>query len=221
MRTDDSCGWSRPPTTQAERDRIEAIGREDYFDLFRQRDQMNKGDPEGYAYVCYEPTCYDAVYWAWRRIKREIRRRRVWKYGKEMSINLTPGELEYIYHLSSCPVDNLRVTVAGIKKEEDCADFFRLVYGAYRRYWRPWWRHPRWHVHHWHLQIHPWQHLRRWLFTRCCKCGKGFPYGASVCTDSWDPAPHRWWESEKCVYHSDCHTADRGGMAQANACTSG
>lgn len=28
---------------------------------------------------------------------------------------------------------------------------------------RPWWRHPRWHIHHWRIQCHPLQALRRWL----------------------------------------------------------
>jgi hypothetical protein len=214
-RTDDSCGWFRPPTTKAQRDRIEKLGREEWWSLFRKRDQEAKGDPEGYAYICYEPSTYDAVYWAWRAIKRNEARwyRPIWKYGRKRANYLTRSEMDYIYSLASNPVDNLRVTVAGIKNEDDCADFFLLVHGAYQRHWRPWWRHPRWHVHHWRLQIHPWQHLRRWLFTRCCKCGKRFPYGASVCTDQWDATPHRWWESEKDVYHLDCQSGDKGGMA--------
>jgi hypothetical protein len=106
--------------------------------------------------------------------------------------------------LSANPVDNVRVTVAGIKNADDCADFFLTVHGAYRRYWRPWFMHPRWHIHHWKLQVHPWQTLRRWLFTQCCKCGKRFPWGASVCTDSWDSPPVPWFGSEIGVYHSNC-----------------
>jgi hypothetical protein len=39
-----------------------------------------------------------------------------------------------------------------------------------RRRWR-------FHVHHWKLQIHPWQDLKRYLFERCAACGKGYPWG--------------------------------------------
>jgi len=35
---------------------------------------------------------------------------------------------------------------------------------------RPWWKHPKWHVHHWRFQLHPWQKFRN-RFTRCARCG--------------------------------------------------
>src|SRR5690606_31494849 len=132
-----------------------------------------------YANVCYEPSTYDAVYWAWRTIKREMSRRPpVWMYGRAGNY-LTRGELDYIYSLASNPVDNLRTTVAGINSAEECGVFFLLVYRAFRRYNRQWWKHPRFHIHHWRLQIHHWQQLRRWLLTRCAHCGKRFAYGES------------------------------------------
>ena len=62
-----------------------------------------------------------------------------------------------------------------IERREDSAQqlFFnlaRFVLGQKR----PWWRHPRWHVWHWRLQVHPWQMLRRRLFDRCYHCGRRF-----------------------------------------------
>jgi len=39
---------------------------------------------------------------------------------------------------------------------------------------RPWYKHPKWHIHHWKIQWHFWQKLYRWLFARCSKCGKRF-----------------------------------------------
>jgi hypothetical protein len=192
-RTDDSCGWSRPPTTAEEREKIHKIGEEMFFDLFRQRDQIAKGDPEKYAYVCYEPTAYDAVYWAWRRIKREDTKD-IWQYGKSGSGYLTPGELETIYHLSATPVDNVRVTVGSIKTAEDCGDFFMTVYNCYRRYNRPWWRHPRWHFWHWRLQIHPLQTLKRGWFDRCAGCGKRFGFGRTAVGE---------WSGDR-IWHDEC-----------------
>lgn len=66
---------------------------------------------------------------------------------------------------------------------------------------RPWWKHPKWHVWHWKLQIHPLQNFIRRHWTKCCKCGKrGFKKGAmsdwngtriwhDECDDSAKPAP--------------------------------
>jgi hypothetical protein len=33
------------------------------------------------------------------------------------------------------------------------------------------------HVHHWQIQVHPWQHFKRWAFERCEHCGRGAPWG--------------------------------------------
>lgn len=203
-RSDDSCGWFTPPSTQEHRDRIDKLGRSEWPWLFRQREQLARGDPEKYAYICYEPTTYDAIYWAWRRIKREARRDAVWNYGRERGGYLTPGELEYIYHLASSPVDNLQSTVREVKDAETCGDFFRLVDNAYRRYHRPWWRHPRWHVHHWKFQVHSVQQFKRWAFSRCCRCGGRFTWGYAPTTDCWEGTGPLWFRSERLVYHSDC-----------------
>lgn len=51
---------------------------------------------------------------------------------------------------------------------------------------RPWYRHPRWHVHHWRVVVHPWRDLMRWLFTRCAQCRKGFGWPEEVTGYSWD-----------------------------------
>lgn len=69
---------------------------------------------------------------------------------------------------------------------------------------RPWWRHPKWHFWHWRFQVHPVQAFKRWAFSRCCKCGKGFRWGESVCTNSWHGKGPRWFRGEPNVYHEKC-----------------
>lgn len=76
-----------------------------------------------------------------------------------------------------------------------------------RRRDRPWWRHPRWHVWHWRIQVHPWQQLRRWLFTRCAHCGKRFAYGGSPVSHQWHSPPTPWFGSERGLYHDTCSQA--------------
>ena len=68
-----------------------------------------------------------------------------------------------------------------------------------------WWQvHPRWHVWHWRIQVHPYMLARRWLLTRCCKCGGRFGYGESPVSGSWDSRPPRWFRGEEGMYHMDC-----------------
>lgn len=60
---------------------------------------------------------------------------------------------------------------------------------------RPWYKHPRWHIHHWRIQVHPWQKLRRYLFVRCSRCGKRF---------GWNACPTGNWSGTE-LWHSDCY----------------
>lgn len=60
---------------------------------------------------------------------------------------------------------------------------------------RPWWRHPRWHFHHWSVQVHAWQWFHRRFIARCGDCGARFK-GRSVFTD--------WHGTRK--WCADCET---------------
>jgi hypothetical protein len=43
---------------------------------------------------------------------------------------------------------------------------------------RPWYKHPRWHVWHWKIQVPLLQDFQRWAWGRCAKCGGRFAYRA-------------------------------------------
>lgn len=197
-RDDDSCGWFTPPYTEEARDRILKLGTDQYSTIFNKQHATAEG--KDYAYICYEATAYDAIYWTWRAIKHAESKRSGWQYGKP----LTPAELDHIYSLDANPVDNLRVTVGGVKDAETCAHFFLTVYASYLRFNRPWYRHPRWHFWHWEFQIHPWQTFRRWAFSRCAGCGRGFSWGYSPTSHSWDSKKPRFLRGEEGLYHSEC-----------------
>ncbi len=72
---------------------------------------------------------------------------------------------------------------------------------------RRWWRHPRYHVHHWKLQVYVIQALQRWLWSRCCICGKRFRWGESVVTNSWHSSGPRWFHGETDVFYATCDRA--------------
>lgn len=92
------------------------------------------------------------------------------------------------------------------KREDRITSMASMVYGCILRWTQPWWQHPRWHIHHWQIQIHCIGSFKRWAFSRCCKCGKGFKWGASVTTNDWNGTGPLWFRSERNVYHDNCHS---------------
>lgn len=197
-RRDDSCGWFTPPYTPEAKERIRALGVSQYSTIFNRQWADHEG--KDYARICYTPTAYDAIYWAWRAIKHQERSGRGWQYGKPLS----DAELDRIFCLASNPVDNLRLTFEAVKDRGTCAHLFELVWYDYLRFNRPWYRHPRWHVWHWRLQVHAVQRFKRWAFSRCATCGKRFTWGYSPTTHSWDNGGARWFRGETDVHHGDC-----------------
>lgn len=87
-------------------------------------------------------------------------------------------------------------------REERIRSTASCIYAYILRDNQKWWQHPRWHVHHWQIQIPLWQRFNRWAFTRCCRCGGRFHWGESPCTDQWHNEGPRFLRGEKNVYHS-------------------
>jgi len=63
--------------------------------------------------------------------------------------------------------------------------------------------HPRWHVHHWRIQVHPVQKFRRWAFSRCVGCGRRYSWGYAPVSGQWGGSGPRWFRSES-NYHQEC-----------------
>jgi hypothetical protein len=80
------------------------------------------------------------------------------------------------------------------RREERIRSMASCIYAWILRREQKWWQHPRWHIHHWRIQVHPLQNVWKWLFTRCSMCGKGFGWNESPCTD---------WNHTR-VWHSKC-----------------
>lgn len=59
---------------------------------------------------------------------------------------------------------------------EDPGALVRLVAGALHREFRPWWKHPRWHVHHWQIKVDLFRNLKR-MVQPCATCGKRLGFG--------------------------------------------
>jgi hypothetical protein len=81
-------------------------------------------------------------------------------------------------------------------REERIRNFAGIIYACVLRWSRPWYRHPKWHVHHWKLQVPFFQRVHRLLFERCHVCGKGFGWNESPITD---------WNHTR-IWHQRCDT---------------
>ena len=62
-------------------------------------------------------------------------------------------------------------------REKRIVSHANMIYAYILRLERPWYKHPKFHVKHWQIQCHPLNILKRWLFSRCSGCGKGFTMG--------------------------------------------
>lgn len=107
--------------------------------------------------------------------------------------------------------DSLGKTESEVKRhrKERIHQMAVCIYGWILRAEQRWWQHPRWHFWHWQFQVHGIANLKRWAFSRCCKCGGRFRWGYSVCTNSWHGTGPLWFRTEQDVYHSDCATGQQ------------
>ena len=121
-----------------------------------------------------------------------IRQRHLSKADRELADRLITNEF-----------DNIAMWFTGADDKEKISQVLG-TFACLRRQERPWWKHPRWHFWHWRFQVHHWQALRRWLFSRCEGCGKRFSYGYSPVSFQWDSPKPKVFRGEVGVYHSEC-----------------
>jgi hypothetical protein len=132
--------------------------------------------------------------------------------------HLTRHEAAYARQLAACPYDNLvhwfaGVDVPGIEneaylqrcREDEVARRIAQIFRLHKWLSRPWWRHPRWHIWHWRVQVHPWQNFCRWAFSRCAVCGEGFRWGYAPVSSTWHNRGPRFLRGEKDTYHHECY----------------
>lgn len=188
QRTDDSCGWfDRRPREYAEavnellRDtaamhdiRLTLDRRKTVPMPFYEGISEPHTDPDtvqGYPRLTQADTLALVL-----MVARQLERTRWWRkrypaswwkrpFIRERNVN------EVAFDLALNPVDNL-------SSSDDAACLVRLIAGALHRHFKPWWKHPRWHVHHWQVNVDLARNLRR-MFQPCATCGKRLGFGVS------------------------------------------
>ena len=102
--------------------------------------------------------------------------------------------------------DNARSWFKGVP-DSDAVYCICQMFRIYKAHARPWWRHPRWHIHHWRIKIVSVFKFKRWMFSRCVYCGGRFPWGYDPTCTVWSGGTGPlWFRSQKGVYHHECYS---------------
>jgi hypothetical protein len=207
--SDDSCGWSRTKCSPAADKLIEEMASWEMEHPFFFGVTTRIRDPK---YTYREAMPGDCL-----AIVLGIFNRAAWRLHRK---SLTPAQVLRAIELAVNEGDNL----TGCFSLADETDEWSRKQKIRRAFWitishyedtrRRWWQHPRFHFWHWEFQVHPLQAFKRWAFTRCSKCKKGFKWGESPVSNEWNGHGPQWFKSEN-VYHCDCNNigADRPVVA--------
>ena len=190
--SDDSCGWSYPKVA-SESEWVKRLAHDIEF--------LNRKDSSALSVQrCREGSVGWRLLW--------LQRASFWHRGKP----LRAKQLVDALFSESFPGNRDESWDPTQEKPERLAWVFARVY---LQLTRPWYRHPRWHLWHWKIQVHAVQNFKRWAWSRCCRCGKRFRFGESPVSSSWHSRGPGWFRGETDIYHGDCSRPGQGMQAQS------
>ena len=196
--SDDSCGWSFPRLTKRQRSIMEHLAYCEARDPWFQRDPVKRIGSAADA----EALMRGALVMVARCLRIRISWEKLCRLASELTHNSGDNFQGSLCHLPGWHTNSDRDDVSDREHRATC--FFCQLGRLLLREKRPWYRHPKWHVWHWKIQIHPLQHFKRWAFSRCEHCGGRFRWGESPCSGSWNGTGPLWFKSESYVHHSAC-----------------
>jgi hypothetical protein len=209
-RTDDSCGWfDRGPGEYADAERYVLADKETLHAIAETLERRNlMSGPYGHVYERMSAADALAVTLL---VARELELRRYWNgsHGKH-------GACQSRWRRIVSPrrqVDGIAIDLAlnpldNLQSIDEPNRLVMLVAAALGRRFRRWWKHPRWHVHHWEVHLNIVRNAKR-MFQRCAGCHKRLGFG-------YCPTTHGWGEGGP-YFHSEC----AGGGAASGTLTEG
>ena len=199
QRPDDSCGWfDRRPGEYA--DAVAEI-LQDQGEVQALRNAFNRAvhQPAGYSTNGWVRMTPADTLAACLMVAMRLDSLRHWRLSQERRIPIRSryaATMRLATNLALNEADNLQTN-------NDPETFVRSIVAALTRRFRPWWRHPRWHVHHWQINFDLWRNLRRATVERCGTCRKAI--GFNICPIK---------TSAETYHHSDCfQEAERAALA--------
>jgi hypothetical protein len=193
---DDSCGFTFANLSEADQAWAKKLADGEWpFWFSREYEQINFAGVSDLAILAT----------VWLAVRHQVKR-------TPQNRALSAWDMAQVFRLMTCPGDNFGHLVADARENaEGLERLLLLTLRAYRTAVRPWWQRPRWHVHHWQIQVHPWQQFCRWAWSRCQSCGKRFRWGYSPVSGSWHGTGPRFLRGEPNVFHHECHGKVRQG----------
>lgn len=189
--SDDSCGWSYPKISDADWKLAAELAKWEqgfphYFAGLQR--VTNPKYPELWSVSPGDAAAIILDLWctiAWRIDRRE----------------LSPRLAVRALRLGASGTDGFASTLTASTEEEQTRGL-ALIIRSYRQATRPWYRHPKWHIHHWRIQLHALQTFKRWAFTRCARCGGRFKWNETGYS-GWNSDGPQWFRSED-LTHMQC-----------------
>lgn len=117
-------------------------------------------------------------------VARELETRRWWNGKKGASGSWLRKILTKRRNVDDIALDLALDPHYNLSTPEVPESTIRLIAGALNRHFKPWWKHPRWHIHHWQIHFDLTRNIRR-MFQRCASCERrlGFGYCPTVSGD--------------------------------------
>lgn len=183
QRTDDSCGWfDRRPGEYA--DAVKYLMSDTSFVFEVERSLKSRADVTHYGKYTYPRMSTAETLAVALLVARHIELRRWWngqngKSGAHASwVRKTLTKARKVdgvaLDLTLNPLDNL-------SSVDSTEALVGLIAAAMHRRFKPWWKHPRWHVHHWRIHVNLVRNLKRML-EPCATCHR--PLGFGYCPTS-------------------------------------
>jgi hypothetical protein len=209
--SDDSCGWSYPNLSERQRKLIDGLAwseaREPWF--MRRREKSNERPVEAELLIRGALAIVNDVLGIGVSFPDVCK----------LAIRLTQGSrLGDNFRSAICHLPGYHTNSADDSegRRRECAGgLFSGLAHHLLGHRRPWYRHPRWHLHHWRLQVHAVLRFKRWAFSRCISCGGRFPWGYAPVV-SWANDGPTWFRNGEKAWHHECHDRDVGA-AQSRA----
>ncbi len=171
----DWCGWKPEPSESVERELRSMASWEEKYPFYFNR-TMGPADAAALVYCFWQTIAWRTNYttsW-WKRLLDPQRRRKIPRSFFMRAVSYCANETDNILMIFQVEPNAVfpreDVDRDGIHRVSKPSLDAEASYRKFRRLWqflmserRPWWRHPKWHIHHWSLQIHPWQAFKRWF----------------------------------------------------------
>lgn len=204
--TDDSCGWFMR-ARHGDKAVLARIREAFDFEWGKGEGHQCWFDAGGWPNMDTSSIVLDMFFHAAQQVYRG---RRLDKHGWRGARRFCRRHLFEILRFAGNGADSLHTFIlqsygrSDESRDERIARAAAIIYGCILNWSRPWYRHPKWHVWHWRVQVHPVQAFKRWAFSRCASCGGRFAWGESPVSTSWSGGGPRWFRGEPHVHHGRC-----------------